>query len=259
MINKKRGIKIGSPHIKDFAVKFKEKGLIPLEEIKDAKHKVECIDAEGYKYKLSYRGAVSDKRTKHFNKWDKNNPFKPYNMRLYASRVQCNCEILSSDEELFEATTKRLKFKCPDCGKEFTKKWCHWIAMPLNRHVCPACNDKSVSSGKSQISLLTIDWLDEHNIKYEQEHTFPDCKNIKSLRFDFYIEWNGSIVLIEADGSQHYYTSGWTSKEKLSYNQNCDKIKENYCKNKGYILLRIPYWLYRNNKYKELLNKTFFG
>lgn len=231
----------------------------PLEEIKNAKQKVECIDKEGYKYLLSYRGAVSDKRTKSFNKWDKNNPFKPYNMRLYASRVQENCVILSTDEELFEATTKRLKFICPKCGKEFTKKWCHWISMPFNRHVCPACNDKSVSSGKSQISLLTIQWFDENNIKYEQEHTFPDCKNKNCLRFDFYVEWNGKIILVEADGSQHYYTSGWTDESKLAYNKHCDKIKNEYCKRKGYTLIRIPYWLYKAETYKNILNKTFFG
>lgn len=251
--------KIGSPHIKDFESKFRERGLEPLEKIKDAKHKVDCIDKEGYKYRLCYRGAISDKRTKNFNKWDKNNPFKPYNMRLYASRVQTNCEILSSDEELFEATTKRIRFKCPDCGKEFTKKWCHWIAMPLNRHVCPSCNDKNVSSGKSQISLLTKQWLDENNIKYNQEHTFPSCKNKKCLRFDFCVEWDNNVILIECDGSQHYYTSGWTDENKLLYNQCCDKIKEEFCKNMGYILVRIPFWLYKTDTYKNILNKTFFG
>lgn len=217
-----------------------------------------CIDKDGYKYKLSYRGAVSDKRTKNFNKWDKNNPYKPYNMRLYASKVQENCIILSTDEELLEATIKRLRFICPDCGREFTKKWCHWIAMPLNRHVCPLCNDKSVSSGKSQISLLTAQWLDTNNIKYIQEYTFPDCKNKNCLRFDFYIEWNNKIILIEADGIQHFYTNGWTDEDKLKYNQKCDNIKKDYCDKKGYILIRIPFWLYKTNAYKNILNKTFF-
>lgn len=180
-------------------------------------------------------------------------------MRLYASKVQENCIILSTDEELFKASEQRIKFICPDCEKEFTKKWCHWIAMPLNRHVCPSCNDRSISSGKSQISLLTKYWLDEHNIKYSQEHVFPDCKNKKCLRFDFCVEWKNSLVLIEVDGSQHFYTSGWTNEEKLEYNQKCDKIKEDYCKNKNYNLIRIPYWFYKTEKYKNILNKTFFG
>ena len=179
-------------------------------------------------------------------------------MRLYASRVQENCVILSTDEELLAATAIRLKFICPDCGKEFTKKWCHWIAMPLNRHVCPSCNDKSVSSGKSQISLLTKQWLDNHKIKYTQEKTFADCKNKNCLRFDFYVEWNNKIILIEVDGIQHFYTNGWTDENKLKYNQKCDKIKKDYCDKKGYILIHIPFWLYRTETYKNILNKTFF-
>ena len=101
--------------------------------------------------------------------------------------------------------------------------------------------------------------MNENNIKYDQEHTFLDCKNKNCLRFDFYIEWGNKIILIEADGSQHFYTSGWTSEEKLLYNQSCDKIKEKYCKDKGYILVRIPYWLYKTDTYKNILNKTFFG
>ena len=52
---------MGSKHIKDFREKFLEKGLTPLEEIIDAKHKVECQDSEGYKYLLSYHGAVAKK------------------------------------------------------------------------------------------------------------------------------------------------------------------------------------------------------
>ena len=54
---------MGSKRILDFNEKFIEKGLIPLEIIQDAKHKVRCVDSDGYMYKLSYRGSVSDKRT----------------------------------------------------------------------------------------------------------------------------------------------------------------------------------------------------
>ena len=57
---------IGSKRIKDFKEKFLEKGLTPLEEILDAKHKVPCIDVEGYKYYLCYHSSISDKRTKQF-------------------------------------------------------------------------------------------------------------------------------------------------------------------------------------------------
>lgn len=250
---------MGSKRILDFNEKFIEKGLTPLEIIQDAKHKVRCVDSDGYMYKLSYRGSVSDKRTKQFDKWDKTNPFKAYNMRLYASRVQDNVEILSSDDVLMNATNEKIDFRCPMCGKVFKKKWCHWITMPFNRHVCPACNDNPISAGVSQYTILTEEWLNERNIVFLQEYSFDDCRYKKPLRFDFYIEWQDSIILIEVDGNQHFYESTWTSKERLEENKTRDKIKDEYCLKNNYKLVRIPYWLYRTKTYKEILNKTFFG
>ena len=253
-------IHIGSKRIKDFKEKFLEKGLTPLEEILDAKHKVPCIDVEGYKYYLCYHSSISDKRTKQFDKWDKTNPFKAYNMRLYASRVQENCEILSSDEELMDASNQRIRFRCPCCGEEFTKKWCHWIAMPYNHHVCPKCNKNSISNGNSQYSLLTEKWLKDNNISFVKEYTFPDCKNKNVLRFDFCAERkDGEKILIEVDGMQHFYESTWTTKEMLAETQKRDKIKDDYCREHGLILIRIPYWLYRHTTYLDILSQTFFG
>lgn len=260
LINNNSCDKIGSKHIKNFEEKFLEKGLIPLESIIDAKHKVACIDKEGYKYKLSYHGGVSDKRTKAFDKWDRNNPFKPYNMRLYASRVQENCVILSTDEELRESARNRLRFVCPSCGEEFTKRWYHWINMPFNHHVCPKCNKNPISAGISQYTLLTEQWLKDNHIKYDKEYVFDDCKYKNVLRFDFCVkDWNGKMVLIEVDGMQHFYTSTWTTQERLEETQLRDKIKDEYCKSHNLTLVRIPYWLYRHTTYKDILKQTFFG
>ena len=75
-----------------------ERGYTPLEEIKNTKQKISCIDSDGYKYYVSY-DLVRDKRTKCLDKWKKQNIYKSYNMRLYANRVQENCVILSTDEK----------------------------------------------------------------------------------------------------------------------------------------------------------------
>ena len=243
----------------DYRAEFIKRGLYPLEDIKDRFHKIKCVDKDGYMYQLSYRGLISDKRTKQFNKWDKNNPFKPYNMRLYASRVQDNVIILSSDDELRDATNIKIKFRCSQCGEVYYKKWCHWIGMPLNHHVCPKCNDNPISAGISQYTLLTAQWLDEHRLSYQQEFIFDDCRYKNPLRFDFYVEYKDNIYLIEVDGMQHFYTSTWTTEERLKEIQIRDNIKNEYCHNKGYILVRIPYWLYRHETYKEILYKTFFN
>ena len=131
--------------------------------------------------------------------------------------------------------------------------------MPFNRHVCPSCNDNPISAGISQYTILTEKWLNENNINFLQEYSFNDCRYKKPLRFDFYIEWKKSIILIEVDGIQHFYENTWTPKQKLEENKIRDKIKDEYCLKNNYKLVRIPYWLYRTNTYKEILNKTFFG
>lgn len=371
----------------DLRERYLSRGLTPLEEIKNSYHKVNCVDKDGYKYCLCYHGAVGDKRTKSFNKWDKNNPFKPYNMRLYASRVQDDVLILSTDDELRNASIGKVKFVCPNCGKEYNKKWCHWIAQPDNEHFCPQCsNDISCmrrkysfeeiskiflekgftllessknfdcggghtrlkccdSSGylysislnslmngnsgtnkysttnpyaiynfqkwnddnstnlvvikqnkdkrsnftvkcscgefydveanqaislnrircpkctkkESRFELMTRKWLEENNIKFVPQYRFEDCRSKRSLPFDFRCDWNDDIILIEVDGGQHYYLTQWTSEDDLGKQKIRDSIKTEYCKNNGYKLLRIPYWLYDTGSYKNKLKETFFG
>ena len=71
----------------NYAEKFRERGLEPLALITNHKQKVPCIDKEGYKYYLNYHDHIADSRTKEFDKWTKKNPFKSYNMRLYATTV----------------------------------------------------------------------------------------------------------------------------------------------------------------------------
>lgn len=63
-------------------------------------------------------------------------------MRLYASRVQENVQIISTDEELIESTGRKVKFVCPNCGEVYEKKWCHWIGQPDNKHFCRKCSNK---------------------------------------------------------------------------------------------------------------------
>lgn len=76
---------------------FIDRGLTLLDIPKSAKQKVSCADKDGYKYFVSY-DLMRDKRTKFPNKWTNHNPFKAYNMRLFASREQDNVQILSTNE-----------------------------------------------------------------------------------------------------------------------------------------------------------------
>lgn len=372
----------------NYEEKFRERGLTPFEPILNHKQRVECVDKEGYKYSLSYHDHIADLRTKEFSKWSKKNPFKPYNMRLFASKLQSNVQILSSDEELKEATHRDVRFLCPLCGEEYEKKWCHWITQPINRHYCQKCSNaiavenrkysykeimeyfnnrgfkllekeenfdcggghrrlycqdsegykydislnslKSGNSGnnkfsstnpyavynlqkscddndlqlkiveqiansvdsrscfivrcrcgnlynvepyeilslnryrclacskkESRLELLTREWLEKNNIVFQAQYRFPDCKHKRSLPFDFRCDWKGRIILLELDGGQHYYITQWTDENDLKDQQMRDKIKNDYAKEKGYTLIRIPFWLFNSGSYVQKLEKIF--
>jgi very-short-patch-repair endonuclease len=97
---------------------------------------------------------------------------------------------------------------------------------------CPICK-----TSKGELKIINI--LEKNNIKYLYQHKFKECKNKLPLPFDFYLPEHN--LLIEYDGRQHFEQSGF-SNDKLKKTQKHDKIKNNFCKEKGINLLRIPFW-----------------
>ena len=76
--------------------------------------------------------------------------------------------------------------------------------------------------------------LNDLNIKYTTQHTFPDLKYIRNLKLDFFIE--EKRVIIEYDGPQH------KNKNSLFYDENGeirDAIKDEYALNNNLRVLRI--------------------
>lgn len=130
----------------------------------------------------------------------------------------------------------------------------HWMTEPrllLIGYGCPQCNE---TSGEMAVRL----WLEKHNINYIFQKTFNDCKNIRLLPFDFYLpEYN---CCIEYNGRQHYEPVDFSgngekhANEQLNIIQHRDNIKDEYCKNNGISLLRIPYF---KNVEEELNNFLF--
>jgi very-short-patch-repair endonuclease len=124
-----------------------------------------------------------------------------------------------------------------------------WYAAPTNLLSgcgCPQCHE---SSGERQIRT----WLEKHDVLYDFQKRFSDCKDINSLPFDFYLpDYN---IAIEYDGKQHFepieYFGGIKSFERTVKH---DNIKNEYCKNNGISLLRIPYF---KNVEEELNNFLF--
>ena len=138
---------------------------------------------------------------------------------------------------------KNLKMICPECGGEFTTSLNSFAKH--NGQRCPECSNTE-SKGEYKVRQF----LEKNNIKYYQQYRFNDCRYKSTLPFDFYIfQLN---ILIEYDGEHHYIPikrgkmtleDAKCVLEKIKIR---DQIKNDYCKNNGIKLIRIPYWNYDN-------------
>jgi len=101
---------------------------------------------------------------------------------------------------------------------------------------CPNCPKKIISIGEKKISEI----LRKNNIKYNNQHTFENCRDKRKLPFDFYLPYYN--MCIEFDGRQHFESViNFGGEEQLKKTQQNDKIKNKYCKENNIKLLRIKY------------------
>lgn len=141
-----------------------------------------------------------------------------------------------------------IKCQC-GCGQIFETS----IASFMNsKNKCDKC-----ASSKSRFEIMTMQWLNDNNIDYISEYIMSDCKDVLPLPFDFYI--SAQNILIEIDGQGHYHPCNFNqcSHEKaqatFEITQKHDEIKTKYCQDNNIKLIRIPYWEFDNNNYKEIL------
>ena len=129
-----------------------------------------------------------------------------------------------------------------DCGNEKDV-----LGTNLRQFRSLSCGlHSNISKGNVKIA----DLLDEANIEYETEKTFPTCKDKRELPFDFYIN---NEYLIEYDGSQHFDT---TSIFDYEYTHKHDLMKNQWCEEHNIPLIRIPYTRYDNLCLEDLLLET---
>ena len=162
--------------------------------------------------------------------------------------------------------------RCPECGNKNKIKdligltfgkltVLEIVGRSKDRHVlykCKCeCGNEIIISGNELIQHHTsscgcikslgeytiIQILNKNNIPYKTQKVFDNCRfpELNTLaRFDFYI--NNSFLL-EFDGIQHFkFTSGWNNEENLEKTKKRDNFKNQWCKENGIILKRIPYW-----------------
>lgn len=115
-----------------------------------------------------------------------------------------------------------------------------------NIHICAvsdlttghtmSCGCINISKGELYIEEI----LNDLNLYFEKQKRFKECKNKRSLPFDFYIpQYN---VCIEYDGEQHYkLVKYWGGEEKFLQQQLNDELKNEFCKENNINLVRISY------------------
>lgn len=126
------------------------------------------------------------------------------------------------------------RFRCHCCGRE------DYFTTPKKLSGQKSCGCLKTSAGEKLINK----YLSLHNIEFEQEKTFDNCINPQTgckLRFDFYLpKYN---CCIEYDGEQHFFFDDrhWNTKSNFIETKYRDEIKNNFCKETGITLVRIPY------------------
>jgi len=122
------------------------------------------------------------------------------------------------------------------------------------KHGCPKCN-----SSRGEIAIRQ--WLETNNVLFKEQQTFSDCRNPKTnypFKFDFYIL--GKKILIEYDGEQHfrpmYLGKNHKTIKDLQETKWRDGIKNEYAKQRGIKLVRIPYFEFE--RIPEILKENIY-
>jgi len=136
-------------------------------------------------------------------------------------------------------THSKTKIICPKHGI-----FIQIVDSHLRGHGCPKCKD---SKGEKIIEWYLI----KNQIEFKKQKMFDDCKDIRRLKFDFYLEKYN--LCIEYDGLQHFKIAEWGEK-KLKDSVKKDTIKNIFCKNNNINLLRISYKENIITKLNEYLN-----
>ncbi|WP_396632377.1 hypothetical protein [Maribacter sp. R86514] len=120
------------------------------------------------------------------------------------------------------------------CEKHFEKGIHKQFISNHLRGFNPCCG--KVSKGEAKVAKYLIN----KGYKFSQNQSFDGCKDIRSLRFDFFVP--DLNLLIEFDGEQHYKPIARFGGNKKHINvKKRDKIKTDFAKRRNHNFLRIPF------------------
>jgi very-short-patch-repair endonuclease/ribosome-associated toxin RatA of RatAB toxin-antitoxin module len=146
-------------------------------------------------------------------------------------------------EAEYSGSKNKIKIICPTHGPFYQVPILH-----INGAGCRSCNR---SIGESIIS----DILNMMSVKFESQKSFDGLKYKNKLYFDFYIPSHN--LCIEFDGVQHHKAFDFFGgSEKLKDTQLKDEIKNQFCLNNNFNLLRISYSI--NYKTKDRIRNKIY-
>lgn len=116
------------------------------------------------------------------------------------------------------------------------------------------------SRGEEEISKI----LKENNIIFDHDKILPHFlqETKRKCRFDFIIyNEDGSINrLVEFDGNQHktgMWGGNWSNTETLEVIKERDELKNTFCLNNNYILVRIPYYKIEHITLEDIMGEKY--
>ena len=130
--------------------------------------------------------------------------------------------------------------ECPNCDYKCSRNG------NLQKHVKTCTGTLHCSSGE----LAVMKTLEKLGFKKDVDYFYDESYALKDksyLKWDFRINADEPLF-IEYDGRCHYFPiryggiSEERAEENLQSSKHRDKLKNDYCNDNGYALLRIPYW-----------------
>lgn len=214
---------------KDVCEKYGYVLLTTVDDYIDLKMNINFICPKHGKQTMMLESLLHEHKCRNCSYEERGNNMK-YNIKYIKEYVgSINGNILLNPNDYKDVVTHNLKILC-SCGNIFVTSFANYMRYNVNK--CRSCVCRE-SSGEKKIR----EYLELHNIEFEQEKRFKDCRDKRSLPFDFYLPTYN--LIIEFDG-QHHYEENTFANHKITKEH--DKIKNQYCQSHNIDLLRIPYW-----------------
>ena len=209
------------------------------------------LPKENQKYKGSrnYLSFICSVHGEYKQLWDSHKrghgcPKCSNNIKLTSDQYnkKCKKEGIDLPIENYKGAHVAIRYKC--------SKGHIYKQTPHKHSSYPLCKICNASKGERFI----INYLDENEIPYEFQKSFPDLNNRLPLRYDFYLPDNK--ILIEYQGEQHYRNAFKVSNYEFQQRLKCDDLKRSYAIDHNMILLEPTYKLDTQSKVNRYLEKN---